>query len=65
MSIQNIMAGAKIAAHRRAGVMAALAAVVIVLVLISLGVGPVRLSPINVIDALFGGGTDVAAGDRA
>ena len=59
MSIQNIMAGANIAAHRRAGVMAALAAVVIVLVLISLGVGPVRLSPINVIDALFGGGTDV------
>jgi iron complex transport system permease protein len=59
MSILNIMAGTEIAARRRAGVMAGLAAVVIVLVLISLGVGPVRLSPINVIDALFGGGSDV------
>jgi iron complex transport system permease protein len=59
MSIQNIMAGTEIAARRRAGVMAVLVAVVIVLLLISLGVGPVRLSPIDVIDALFGGGSDV------
>ena len=59
MSIQNIMAGTEIAARRRAGVMAGLVALVIVLLLISLGVGPVRLSPINVIDALFGGGSDV------
>jgi iron complex transport system permease protein len=59
MSIQNIMAGAEVASRRRAGVMAGLVAVVIVLVLISLGVGPVRLSPIDVIDALFGGGSDV------
>src|SRR5690242_14635537 len=59
MSIQNIMPGIEIAARRRAGVMAGLVAVVILLLLISLGVGPVRLSPINVIDALFGGGSDV------
>lgn len=59
MSIQNIMAGTEIAARRRAGVMAVLVAVVIVLLLISLGVGPVRLSPVNMIDALFGGGSDV------
>jgi iron complex transport system permease protein len=59
MSIQNIMAGTEIAARRRAGVMAVLVAVVIVLLLISLGVGPVRLSPIDVIDGLIGGGSDV------
>jgi iron complex transport system permease protein len=59
MSIQNVMAGADIAARRRAGVMAGLVAVVIVLLLISLGIGPVRLSPVAVIDALFGGGSDV------
>jgi iron complex transport system permease protein len=59
MSIQNVMAGADIAARRRSVVMAGLVAVVIVLVLISLGVGPVRLSPVSVVDALFGGGSDV------
>ena len=59
MSIQNIMAGTEMAARRRAGVMAVLVAVVIVLLLISLGVGPVRLSPIDVIDGLIGGGSDV------
>src|SRR3954454_2633035 len=59
MSIQNVMAGADIAARRRSGVMAGLVTLVVVLVLISLGVGPVRLSPLSVLDALFGGGTDV------
>src|SRR3977135_2458967 len=59
MSIQNVMATADIAARRRAGVMAALVILVVLLVLISLGVGPVRLSPVSVIDALFGGGSDV------
>ena len=59
MSIQKIMASTEIAARRRAGVMAVLVAVVIVLLLISLGVGPVRLSPIDVIDGLIGGGSDV------
>src|SRR5205814_60208 len=59
MSVQNVMAGADIAARRRAGVMVGLVAFVVMLVLISLGVGPVRLSPVSVIDALFGGGSDV------
>src|SRR3954471_9278725 len=59
MSVQNVMARADVAVRRRAGVMAMLVALVVVLVLISLGVGPVRLSPLSVLDALFGGGTDV------
>jgi iron complex transport system permease protein len=59
MSVQNVMAGAEIAARRRAGVMVGLVALVVMLVLISLGVGPVRLSPVSVIDALLGGGSDV------
>src|SRR5437660_12759348 len=36
-----------------------LAALVALLALGSLGTGPVRLSPLTVIDALFGGGTDI------
>ena len=40
--------------------MLALVVLVVLLVLISLGIGPVRLSPLAVIDALFGGGSDVA-----
>jgi iron complex transport system permease protein len=36
-----------------------LAALVALLALGSLGIGPVRLSPLTVIDALFGGGTDI------
>ena len=36
-----------------------MAALVVLLVLISLGIGPVRLSPLAVIEALFGGGSDV------
>jgi iron complex transport system permease protein len=59
MSIQNVMATADIAARRRSGVMAALVVLVAMLALVSLGVGPVRLSPSAVIDALFGGGSDV------
>jgi iron complex transport system permease protein len=59
MSIQNVMATADIAARRRLGVMTALVVLVALLVLASLGVGPVRLSPVSVIDALFGGGSDV------
>jgi iron complex transport system permease protein len=60
MSIQNVMAAADIAARRRSGVMAALVVLVVLLALVSLGVGPVRLSPPSVIEALFGGGSDVA-----
>src|ERR1700736_5231339 len=59
MSIQNVMASADIAARRRSGVAAALVILLVLLVLLSLGVGPVRLSPLAVIDALFGGGSDV------
>src|SRR5258707_1043280 len=59
MSIQIVMATADIAARRRSGVLAALVVLVVLLALVSLGIGPVRLSPVSVIDALFGGGSDV------
>jgi iron complex transport system permease protein len=60
MSVQDVMATAEIAARRRSGVTAVLVALVVLLALLSLGIGPVRLSPVAVIDALFGGGSDVA-----
>src|SRR3979411_2201254 len=60
MSIQNVLVTADIASQRRAGVTTALVVLVVLLVLVSLGIGPVRLSPVRVIDALFGGGSDVA-----
>src|SRR5213596_1877147 len=60
MSIQNVMVTADIAARRRSGVLAGLLILLVLLALISLGVGPVRLSPVAVVDALFGGGSDVA-----
>src|SRR4030081_2752172 len=59
MSIQNVMVTAGVAARRRSGVTAALLLLVVLLALVSLGIGPVRLSPLTVIDALFGGGSDV------
>ena len=59
MSIQNVLVTADIASQRRAGVTAALVVLVVLLALISLGIGPVRLSPLAVIEALFGGGSDV------
>jgi iron complex transport system permease protein len=59
MSVENAIAMADIAARRRAGVTALLVVLVVLLVLVSLGIGPVRLSPLTVIDALFGGGSDV------
>lgn len=59
MSAENVMLTADAAARRRAGVVAALVALVVVLALVSLGIGPVRLSPLTVIEALFGGGSDV------
>src|SRR5260370_37157097 len=59
MSVQNVMVGADVAACRRSGLMAALVILVVLLALVSLGTGPVRLSPVAVIDALFGGGSDV------
>src|SRR5476649_857496 len=59
MSVQAVTTTRQDAAHRRAGVTAALVILVVLLVLASLGIGPVRLSPLTVIDALFGGGSDV------
>ncbi len=59
MSIQSVVTTADIAARRRAGVTVALVVLVVLLVLLSLGIGPVRLSPLAVTDALFGGGSDV------
>src|SRR6478672_13758411 len=60
MSIQGVAVTADMAARRRASVMAGLVVLVVLLALASLGIGPVRLSPLTVIDALFGGGSDVA-----
>ena len=59
MSIQGVTVTADMAARRRAGVMAGLVVLVVLLALVSLGIGPVRLSPLTVIDALLGGGGDV------
>ncbi|MDR3485422.1 MAG: iron ABC transporter permease [Bradyrhizobium sp.] len=59
MSIQGVTLAADIAVRRRAGVMAGLVVLVVLLALVSLGIGPVRLSPLTVIDALFGNGSDV------
>src|SRR3954470_19655788 len=59
MSIENVMTTADIAARRRVGVIAGLVVLAVLLVLVSLGIGPVRLSPLTVIEALFGGGSDV------
>src|SRR5258705_2642628 len=58
MSIQNVMVTADIAARRRSGLLAGLDILVVLLALISLGVGPVRLSPFVVTQALIGGGTE-------
>jgi iron complex transport system permease protein len=59
MSVQSVMVTADIAARRRATVMVALVVLVVLLVLLSLGIGPVRLLPLTVLDALFSGGSDV------
>jgi len=48
------------ATRRRVGVTAGLVILVVLLVLTSLGIGAVRLSPLTVIDALLGSGSDVA-----
>jgi iron complex transport system permease protein len=46
-------------AARRTGIIAVLVILVALLALVSLGVGPVRMSPAEVLDALFGGGGEV------
>jgi iron complex transport system permease protein len=60
MSVQAVSAASDEAARRRIGVTLALAVLVGLLLLISLGIGPVRLSPLSIIEALFGGGSDVS-----
>jgi len=60
MSVETVAVTNEDAARRRIGATAALAALVGLLMLISLGSGPVRLSPLTVTQALFGGGSDVA-----
>ena len=47
------------AAQRRAGVLVMLTCLVILLMLVSLGTGPVWLSPVEIAKALLGAGTDV------
>jgi iron complex transport system permease protein len=59
MSGQDIVIIADVSARRRAGIIIALVVFVVLLTLASLGAGPVRLPPLTVIDALFGGGSDV------
>jgi iron complex transport system permease protein len=59
MSVQGVTVTADMAARRRASVLAGLVVLVVLLALVSLGIGPVRLSPLTVIDALLGGGSDV------
>jgi len=47
------------AAQRRTGIIIAMMMLVALLALISLGVGPVRMSPLTVIESLFGRGSEV------
>src|SRR5260370_39234904 len=60
MSVESVMIAADSAARRRIGVTLAMTALVVLLARISLGIGPVRLSPLSVLEALFGGGSDVS-----
>src|SRR6195952_1920942 len=59
MSIESIRLANENAARRRTAVILSLALLVAFLTLLSLGIGPVRLSPVSVIDALLGSGSDV------
>jgi iron complex transport system permease protein len=60
MSVETVAIANEDAARRRIGAVAALSVLVVLLMLISLGTGPVRLSPLAVAEALFGGGNDVS-----
>jgi iron complex transport system permease protein len=60
MSVQAVTVTNEDAERRRIGATAALAALVMLLALISLGIGPVRLSPLTVLQALFGGASEVS-----
>jgi iron complex transport system permease protein len=59
VSIGTITLPAQNAARHRVLVVLSLGVLVVLLASISLGTGPVRLSPLAVINALFGGGSDV------
>jgi len=59
MSIESYSTVNDATARHRASVTAALVLLVTALTLLSLGIGPVGLSPLAVLEALFGGGTDV------
>jgi iron complex transport system permease protein len=60
MSVSNLTIAGDLAARRLIGATAVLVALVVLLAVISLGIGPVRLSPVTVIEALFGAGSDVS-----
>ena len=60
MSVHDMTIAADLAARRRISATMAMIALVVLLAVISLGIGPVRLSPVAVVEALFGGGSDVA-----
>ena len=60
MSVHDMTIAADLAARRRISATMAMVALVVLLAVISLGIGPVRLSPVAVVEALFGGGSDVA-----
>ncbi len=59
MSIDSLRLASEDAARRRIAVTLSLALLVVFLTLLSLAIGPVRLSPVTVIDALLGSGSDV------
>jgi iron complex transport system permease protein len=59
MSVEGLILTDDRAAGRRVSARLALLALVTLLALLSLGIGPVKLSPLTVIEALFGGGSDV------
>src|SRR5215470_7274073 len=59
MSVESFAIATDMAARRRLGVNLAMSALVVLLALVSLGIGAVRLSPIAVTEALFGGGSDI------
>ncbi len=60
MSVESFAIATGAAARRRIGATLAMSGLVVLLALISLGIGAVRLSPVAVTQALFGGGSDVA-----
>lgn len=60
MGVESLAIATGSAARRRLGVTLAMSTLVVLLALVSLGIGAVRLSPVAVVQALFGGGSDVA-----